>query len=165
MSALERHLRKGFDWLRTDRQARRSVLLLLLGAVLWVTAISLWGEAGDLRSRMILQEDRFRRLAQVVRSYRNQPRQETKKAPSGDILSILSSLIDQVGVKDRLVQLSAGAAGATLQLERLYGEELATLLQELERKDLPPLSVELRSVPQGETKRFSCSILVGGERR
>jgi hypothetical protein len=162
MSVIERHLRPLIEYVKANRQAQRLALLSLAGFLLWMTALNLSGEVEALRSRMALQEDRFRRLAQVVRSYRNEPHQETAPVPTGDILSSLSSLIDQVGIKDRLVQLSTGSTGATLQLERLYGEELATLLQELERRGLPLLSAELRSVPYGEARLFACSLLVGG---
>lgn len=165
MIFLERHLYPFLEFLRSNRQAQRLGLLLSLGLLLWLFALSLSGGADGQRSRIALQEDRFRRLAQVVRTYRNQPRQEEPPARGGDLLSGLSSLIDQVGVKDRLVQLSMSTAGATLQLDRLYGEELATLLQELNGKGLPLLSAELRSAPQGEGRLFFCSLLVGGGAR
>ncbi|MBL3592879.1 MAG: hypothetical protein JMJ93_05130 [Synergistaceae bacterium] len=165
MNAIEGRLRPLIDYIRGNRQAQRLALFAVLGLLLWMTAFHIFGQLSDLRSRMNLQEDRFRRLAQVVHKYRNEPQQEAARAPVGDVLSALSSLIDQVGIKERLVQLSTSSGGATLQLERLYGEELATLLQEMDRRGLPLLSAELRSVPYGEARLFACSLLVGGERR
>ena len=153
-------------YLREHPDFRKVGLFLVLGIMLWVTAFVLTGRQEELAGRIDIKETRYVSLVEVIRTYRAQPRtEETSAAPKGDPLTVLSRLLDSVGIKDRLVQLSSASSGVSLQVDRLYPGELGTFLQEVMRLGLPILSCEIRAVPAGNERRLACSLLVGGRKR
>ncbi len=167
MNLIENTLAPMLRYVREHQETRRLILFLLLGMLLWVTAFSFVGRQGELNGRIELKERRYADLVEVIRAYRAQPeaRERTATESKGDPLTILSRLLEKVGIKDRLVQLSSASSGVSLQVEQLYPGELGTLLQEVLRQGLPILSCELRAVPAGDERRLTCSLLVGGQKR
>lgn len=154
-------------YVQEREEFRKWGLFLLLGILLWITAFVLVGKQQELTGRIELKERRFRDLVEVVRTFKAQPEQENavRSGLPGDPLTVLSRLLEKVGIKDRLVQLSSASSGVSMQVERLYPGELGTLLQEVIRQGLPIMSCEIRAVPSGNERRLSCSLLVGGKVR
>lgn len=167
MSFLEGTFGGVLRYVREHQEFRKIGLFLVLGIILWVTAFSLVSRQHELTGRIELKEKRFRDLVDVVRIFEAQPQPEKGIRPVlvGDPLTVLSRLLDKVGIKDRLVQLSSASSGVSMQVERLYPGELGTLIQEVIRQGLPILSCEIRAVPTGNERRLACSLLVGGKAR
>lgn len=166
MSLFENTFGNSLRYVREHPECRRIGLFLVLGIMLWVSAVTLTGWQDELSGRITIKEKRYASLVDVIRTYRVQPGEaETPEAPKGDPLTVLSRLLDSVGIKDRLVQLSSASSGVSLQVDGLYPGELGTLLQEVMRLGLPILSCEIRAVPAGSERRLACSLLVGGRKR
>ncbi len=144
----------------------RKVVLLFLGCFLvWGSSIYFLQEKATLLSRITIQERRFNELLQLAATYKRLSLPlagEDMSAFEGkDPVEIISSTLDQVGLKSNLVQLSVLSSGVNVQLEDLYGEDMGTFIQQIRLNGLEIMSAEIKTLPQGEGLLFSLSMIVG----
>ncbi len=159
---------------------RTALLLLLLALLAWAAAFSLWRDGDALRARRSLAAGRFNDLLAVLREYRSLAG-EPKKGGEGtrevlpadqDLLTAVSTVVSSLGLRSSMVSLSTasgrgGEEGASISLEGITTENLATFLQEIERRGLAVFSAEIRAVrgtpSSGSTplRTLSASLLLG----
>ncbi|PIE54858.1 MAG: hypothetical protein CSA35_04385 [Dethiosulfovibrio peptidovorans] len=138
----------------------RPLLLLAVGVLFLVVGSSVWSGLSAMEVRSRLQQRRLQELLQVIKSYKSLPGKEDRAAPSEDPIVVVSSLVDSMGLKDNLVQLSSLSKGLSVQLSRLYTGKALDFLRELEKRGLSVDSGELRAVPDGGERRLSMSLIV-----
>jgi len=80
-----------------------------------------------------------------------------------DALSSAASVIDSLGLKDRIGQLSSSASGLVIQADRLYPEDFTKLVNSLSEKGLNVNTAEIRAMQQsGMGRLISVTLAVGG---
>ena len=138
---------------------RTTLLLLLLALLAWTAGFSLWRDGGDLRNRRTLAEGRFTDLLAVLREYRSLaglPSKGGEGTPAvlpadQDLLTAVSTVVSSLGLRSSMVSLSTasgrgGEEGVSITLEGITTENLATFLQEIERRGLTASSADIRAV-------------------
>lgn len=157
-----------------------TLLVVLLALIAWGAAFSLWNDAGELRTRRNLAEKRFADLLSVMREYRvlsgvrnNGTLEAPETLPADqDLLTAVSTVVSSLGLRSSMVSLSSASArggdeGVSISLEGVSTENLATFLQETERKGLSVFSAEIRAVrgtPSSGSpplRTLSASLLLG----
>lgn len=159
-------LRRFREALQTNAEFRRFVFLLLGVLTVWSGGFWVAQDAETERQRSLLQEDRFRKFLDVVAQYRalgTAPIPSTDAEAAKDPLGAFSGVAERLGMKGRIKDLSASDQGVVVALERLYAEELMTLLQELGAAGLVVRGMELRTLPEKEGSLFAVSLIVGAE--
>jgi len=79
-------------------------------------------------------------------------------------LSVLSNIIDALGLRSRMQQLQSNASGIVVQLERLYGDELGELLGSIENSGLTIKTAEIRALPRDDGRLLSAILTMEAAR-
>lgn len=143
----------------------KKIALLFGGCLLiWGSSFYFLQQKQDLVSRISLQERRFGELLELAREYKSISVPMGQEDPSiwkdQDPIEIISSTLEKVGLKANLVQLSVLSSGVNVQLERLYGEDLGTFIQQIRLKGLEISSAEIKGLPDGDGLLFTLSMIV-----
>lgn len=135
----------------------RIPILVLLAALSWAAAFSLWADGRDLRSRRELQKKRFADFAAAVEEYRglagmkNQDEQLYGEELEEGLLTGVSNVAASLGMRTNLRSIAAqpgrsGAEAVSAALEGLSTEQLARFIQETERRGIMCEGAEIRAV-------------------
>lgn len=144
------------------KDSRVSLLLALLCLLVWSAGFLWRADARSVDARAAVQEGRFLQLMRTLSQYQALPHKEEKKEISAvDALGALSRMLDRLALRDRVAQFASSGTGIAVQVERLYGEELGRLLQELGAEGFSVRSAELKVLPFGGEKLYLLSLLVG----
>lgn len=144
------------DAKRFARAALAALLIWLLGFVLLANALYIMN-ASDARLK---ETDRILNAATIVKSYPNQ-----SVSVGTEPLTAVSSVVEALGLKDRIGQMTGGSSGLVLQVNQLYPAELTGLLEELAGNGLSVKTAELRAMTAGKNgeRRINATIVLEGE--
>ncbi|MCF4150751.1 hypothetical protein L2W58_02960 [Dethiosulfovibrio sp. F2B] len=143
-----------------SRDSVRPLLFMVLAFLLWVISFYVWSGISNLESKSKLNYARFEELTEVVRSYKNLPHREDRSSAPEDPMVVVSSLVESMGLKDNLIQISSLSKGVSVQLSRLYSEKTLSFIQELGKRGLSIESAEVRAVPEGAFRLLSISLII-----
>lgn len=144
----------------------RKLLLFLLAAIV------AWGAGGyfsALASRsdqtLALQQNRLSTLNELAAQYRQLAGESgaVARTDAGDIVPVFSQIVEEMGLRDRLLQISPVSRGVSVQMDRLYAEELVSLLKGLTSRGIRVNSSELRALPFQDKRLFSLFAMLGVE--
>ena len=153
---------------------KKSFYLFLLALLAWGAAFSFWSDAQELRLRRSLQKARFADLISVLREYSALKMEgEGADVPlepvaGEELLTVISNIVSDLGLRSNMVSLSTAAArggrnAVSITLEGLSAENLATFLQEIDRRGIIAFSADLRAIRTDEEKRtLTVFLLLGG---
>ena len=153
---------------------RSSFYLFLLALLAWGAAFSFWSDAQELRLRRSLQKARFADLISVLREYSALKMEGAgadvplEPVAGEELLTVISNIVSDLGLRSNMVSLSTAAArggrnAVSITLEGLSAENLATFLQEIDRRGIIAFSADLRAIRTDEEKRtLTVFLLLGG---
>lgn len=155
-----------WDQIRDEAEFRKLAVLYALVLLLWISAV--WGASSlatldEQLDRALVSSDQVLNSAILYRaagSSGGAGRSQTQQEP----LSALSDIVDTLELRERLMQLQANASGIALQIEKLYGEELAEFLTVLDRRGLKIKNADIRSLPSGDDRLLSITMLLEQDR-
>jgi biopolymer transport protein ExbD len=126
----------------------------LIALIVFLAALS----AANDNSDRLDEAETVTSAATVIKSY------PVRTDESGnDSLSSAASVIDELGLKDRIGQLSSSASGLVIQADRLYPGEFTKLVSLLSEKGLNVNTAEVRAMQQsGQGRLISVTLAVGG---
>ncbi|MCL2684376.1 MAG: hypothetical protein FWE55_03950 [Synergistaceae bacterium] len=149
----------GFREILRDGDFRRPGFLCAAALVVWILLITLIFSSdtslnlarADLSSsgRVIdyaMQLKALPRTRNVITDIPEEP------------LSVLSNIINALGLRNRMQQLQSNPSGIVVQLERLYGNELGELLGSIENNGMFIKTAEIKALP-GEGGRLLSVVL------
>lgn len=149
---------KGVGGVRGD--FTKALVFSLLAFSLWTAGAFLWFSLPDQQVKVDLQNRRMNNLLQVIQRYKEFPDRKKKESIMEEPIVIVSSLVDKMGLKDNLVQISSLSKGISVQLTRLYFMKAISFLQEIPKRGLTIDSAELRYVPEGGDRLMSMTLIV-----
>lgn len=152
---------KLFEELKEMPEFRRISLLYIIGALLWICFIAIlfqmsWS-SGQLRSS-VSAGGQIIGIASRVES--GSPTQQMTPALIGEPLTVLTEIVNTLGLRERMVQLQSNVAGISLQFERIYGNELTEFLTTLDSRGLVIKNGEIKALPAGDERLLSVSLLL-----
>jgi hypothetical protein len=148
--------------IREMPEARKLFTLYLTAFVLWVILIALLLKIGGMEgeiSRGLSAGDQIINAASVYRSYPVAEKQSS--AGQGvDTFNVVSEITDALGLGGaRRSQLQASASGVSLQLDRIYGREMAEFLKTAEERGLRVKTAEIKALPSNEGRVLAATFL------
>jgi hypothetical protein len=136
--------------------ARRTILFLLAAIIIWFTGMYYSSGTTRLEQTYRLQQGRLVTLNELAVQYR-QLIVDTSgniKTATDDLMPVFSQIVEGAGLRDRLIQISLASRGVTVQMERLYAEDLIKILNELTRHGIRVYASELRAMPYQDNRLF-----------
>jgi hypothetical protein len=140
----------GLSELIEDRRFRRPFFACAAAAVVWVVFFVLASWVSARNSESFSNAADGARILDYAMRYRVLPRIGPDiPLLREDPLGALSQIVDALGLRDRMQQLQSNQSGVTIQLERLYGEEMSDFLNAAEGRGLDIKTAEIRVLPEG----------------
>jgi hypothetical protein len=148
--------------LREMPETRRLALIYLTAAMIWIALLFVLYRISDT-SREIRADlttgDQVINSAVIYKSSSKGP-SVTAQSIQGEPLSVLSEIVDTLGLRDRMVQLQSNVSGIALQLERIYGEELKEFLITLDSRGLKIKTGEIKVLPVDNERLLAVALLL-----
>ena len=165
-----------FGGLDNSSWKKKAFFLFLFALLAWGAAFSFWSDAEELRLRRSLQRARFNDLVTMLREYSalratsaaTGANARLEKVAEGELLTVISNVVSDLGLRSNMVSLSTAAArggrnAVSITLEGLSAENFAMFLQEMDRRGIAVFSADLRAVRVSEEKRtLTVFLLLGG---
>ena len=142
--------------------ARRVGRVVLLALIIWLLGFILLFQGLHLLERgreYIGETDSILKAANIVRSY---PVLST--VSDGESLPEISSVIDFLGLKNRVSQMNSSQSGLVFSVEKIHTEELASLIESISEKGLYIKTAEIRAISSAKDGRLiNATFAIGGE--
>lgn len=140
-----------FDELRNVPSAVKLGKLAIFALCLWLLGLVIFSKAlfimNDNGERM-KEADRILNAATTIKSY------PSRGFSAGEEpLTVVSGVIDKLGVKERVSKMASTSTGLVVQLDRLYPDELTKLVEEFSKSGLPIATTEIRAAVSGKEGR------------
>ena len=141
----------------------RFVAFVLLALSVWagVSWISSW-TAAEL-SRLAVQEGRYRTLVTLAKEYRALAPAADTGGEAIDIPTVFTQVSERMSLGARVNRIAPDGKNQSIEVNRLYAEELAELVRELAARGVRFLSSEVRALPSGQERLFTVSAIIGSE--
>ena len=138
------------------------VLLALTGwvGVSWTTD---W--AASASSNLTVQEGRYRTLAALAEEYRALAPAAKAGSEAIDIPTVFTQVSERMSLGARVNRIAPDGRNQSIEVNRLYAEELEELIRELAVRGVHFLSSEVRALPSGQERLFTVSAIIGAAQR
>jgi len=149
----------GFSEILRDGDFRKPAFLCGAALIVWVLLIALMLSSDTSFNLVSADLSSSGRVLDYAMQLKALPR--TGNVVAGipeEPLSVLSNIIDALGLRDRMQQLQSNPSGIVVQLERMYGDELGELLGSIENNGLSVKTAEIRALPREEGKLLSATL-------
>lgn len=148
--------------LRAMPESKRLFRFLLAALLIWVILLFLLMEIADSSRKIgmdIFTSDQIINNALV---YRAHPASKNKAivASSEEPLTVLSQIVDTLGLRERMLQLQSNPTGILLQMEKLYGDELEEFMTTIESRGLKIKTAEIKGLPSGNERLLGMTLLL-----
>jgi hypothetical protein len=149
--------------LREIPESRRAFGLVLLAVVIWAAALFLLFLASGVGSGLGANMESGDRIINAATVYRAYPRagQSLTQAPGEDPMTVITEVVNTLGLSDRMRDLQMSPSGVSVQLDRLYGNELGEFLSTMESRGLAIRTAEIRVLPMDGERRLAVSLQMG----
>ncbi|MBR1671377.1 MAG: hypothetical protein IJ702_00450, partial [Fretibacterium sp.] len=140
----------------------RFLALALLTLGVWV-GVSLAGDwAGEASSALVTQEGRYRTLSMLAAEYQAMaPGARTRNAAGNvDVPTVFAQVSERMGLGSRVNRISPDGRNQSVEINRLYAEELTELEKQLAARGVRFLSAEIRALPAGVERLLTVSAII-----
>ena len=148
--------------LKNQPEAKRLFSSMLIATLLWVLAGVLLISVleADRQARQKISEANT--IIQLGSQYRAHGASEGASTKEGDELTVVTEIIEKMGLRDKVVQIGSAQKGVSVQIDGLYKDEFEGLLSELTKRGLSIKSAELRALPVKEERLWNVNLVLAG---
>lgn len=148
------NVKENFENIKNTEGYPRLKKLLLTNAVVWLLFLTVLNAAFLVRENSVTalnDTDVVLRGAMRISAY-PVVKSDAKK---GEPLTIVSAILDKLGLQERVAQLASASSGSlALQVNRLYADELEALLKEIKDNGLAVNTAEIRALASNQDGRL-----------
>ena len=145
--------------------ARKTIFFIFISIFLWIAWAYYSSNASRIEQSYKLQQGRLVTLNELAVQYKQLlgERSAGEKTAAEDLIPVFSQIVEEAGMRDRLLQISPVSRGISVQMDRLYAEDLVALLNGLNKYGIRVLSSQLRALPFQDKRLFSFYAVLGVE--
>ena len=143
----------------------RFLVLALGSAAVWVGAMWLSDLSGGMGSTATLQQERFATLSLLATEYTLLAPSATSRTNVEDAMTAFTQVSGLLELSVRLSRIVPTPDGrqCSVEINRIYAEELVEMVRELALRGMSILSAEIRALPAGNERLFSMNAVIGPE--
>ena len=134
----------------------RLVAFVLLALAVWTVD---WTAASA--SRLAVQEGRYRTLVALAEEYRALAPAAGSGTEAVDVPTVFTQVSERMSLGSRVNRIAPDGRNQSIEVNRLYAEELTELVRELSARGVHFLSSEIRALPAGQERLFTVSAIIG----
>lgn len=143
----------------------RLTAFVLLALTVWAGVSWTADWAASASSNLAVQEGRYRTLAALAEEYRALAPAAKAGSEAVDIPTVFTQVSERMSLGARVNRIAPDGRNQSIEVNRLYAEELEELIRELAARGVYFLSSEVRALPSGQERLFTVSAIIGAAQR
>ena len=139
-----------------------AVSLLMLAVWVGVSMVSNW--SGQAQTNLSTQQGRWRTLLMLANEYKNlapSARNNNNTNRNVDVPAVFAQVSERMQLDSRVNRITPDGRNQSVEINRLYLEELAELQQQLASRGVRFIAAELRALPAGNERLITISAIIG----
>lgn len=139
----------------------RLMVFVFLALAVWVGVSWTVNWTASAVSALSVQEGRYRTLQALAEEYRVLVPAAGSAADAIDVPTVFTQVSERMSLGSRVNRIAPDGRNQSIEVNRLYAEELAELVRELAARGVHFLSSEVRALPAGQERLFTVSAIIG----
>ena len=139
----------------------RLVAFVLLALAVWVAVSWTADWTAESASSLAVQEGRYRTLVALAEEYRALAPAAGSGTEAVDVPTVFTQVSERMSLGSRVNRIAPDGRNQSIEVNRLYAEELTELVRELAARGVHFLSSEIRALPAGQERLFTVSAIIG----
>lgn len=137
--------------------SKKLLFFLLIAIVAWMVGGYYSSLTARVGQTITIQRGRLATLGELAAQYNQMVGDKVvvNKTNAGDLVPVFSRIVEEAGLRNRLLQISPVSRGVSVQMDRLYVEDLVSLLKGMAMNGIRVVSSELRALPFEDKRLFS----------
>lgn len=135
---------------------------MLLALIVWAGVITVndWNTQGATTLKS--QQGRFHTLLILAEEYKNlAPNSTTKAAGNIDVAAVFAQVSERMQLGSRVNRVTPDGRNQSVEINRLYADEVAELQTQLASRGVKFIAAELRALPSGRERLMTLSAIIG----
>jgi hypothetical protein len=144
----------------------RFLVVAFCAAVAWISASWLSDMSQNASSSLTQQETRYQTLLQLAAEYKSLTSDSSASdTDTVDVMTTFTRVSAQVELGSRVARITPAPDGkrCTVEVNRLYAEEMTEIVRALAARGVRVISAEIRALPAGQERLFSLYAVIGTE--
>jgi hypothetical protein len=137
--------------------ARKTLFFIFAAIFLWVSGMYYSSSIKRMEQSYEFQKGRLVTLNELAVQYKQllTERSDSIATAAEDLIPVFSRIVNDVGTRERLIQISTVSRGISVSMERLYAEDLVEILNGLQKHGIRVYLSEIRALPYQDKRLFS----------
>ena len=135
-----------------------SLIMLIIWAGVWT--VSDWN--AQAQTAMTSQQGRWRTLLLLGDEYKSiAPSSTAMQNQNVDVAAVFAQVSENMELGSRVNRITPDGRNQSVEINRLYAEELTELQRQLVSRGVRFIAAELRALPSGRERLFTVSAIIG----
>ena len=135
-----------------------------LAILVWVTVWIFSGLNAQSASNLVSQKSRFNTLLSLGTEYKSlSPSRSAASSGNVDVATVFAQVSENMQLGSRVNRITPDGRNQSVEINRLYDEELVELQKQLSSRGVSMTGAELRALPAGEERLFTVSAIIGAK--
>ena len=137
-----------------------AALLMLLVMLAGIFTVNGWNI--QERTSLASQQGRFRTLLLLSDEYKSlNPSASNTPSQNVDVAAVFAQVSENMSLGSRVNRITPDGRNQSVEINRLYAEELADLQKQLASRGVRFIAAEIRALPAGKERLFTVSAIIG----
>ncbi len=136
--------------------------LLMLSIWVGVSLVHGWNKQSQIN--LNTQQGRWRTLLLLANEYKSfspNQRSNNNRSDNVDVPAVFAQVSERMQLGSRVNRITPDGRNQSVEINRLYAEELAELQKQLSSRGVRFIAAELRALPAGRERLFTISAIIG----
>ena len=149
------------DMLKGIAGFRKLVVLGVIALVLLVANIWVSSDTSAMARQNDTRHSRLNTLLSLGADYKARQGSAQKRTPgASDVAAVFARVSERMELGSRVNRITPDGANQSVEVNRLYAEELSELYRELTQGGVQVIAAELRALPAGNERLFTLSAII-----
>lgn len=139
----------------------RFAVLFFAAAVIWLSVWQVWVLNSGAQSRLKSAQDRFGTLLTLADEYKSLSPRADMSGGNIDVAAVFAAVSEAMSLGSRVNRITPDGRNQSVEINRLYAEELAELQKQLSSRGVKFIAAEIRAMPSGKERLLTVSAIIG----
>ena len=141
----------------------RFVAVILASLIVWVGVYIFNDMKNSAAINLNTQQSRWRSLLILAEEYKNlDPSSKNRQTNANvDVATVFAQVSERMQLGNRVNRVTPDGRNQAVEINRLYGEELADLERQLSNRGITFNAAELRALPSGRERLLTVNAIIG----
>ena len=140
----------------------RLVAFGLLALIAWAGVWTVHDWNTQSQASLVSQQGRFRTLLALGDEYKSlSPTSTNQSSGNVDVAAVFAQVSENMGLGSRVNRITPDGRNQSVEVNRLYADELTELQKQLASRGVKFNAAEIRALPAGRERLFTVSAIIG----